>query len=320
MCQILEQLQEETSTIHNDRRNNSYISNAPVFKRRSGSLLPSPSSNWYPGKVWDLEDMTDFEIMQIGRNYDDMMTQEQFGLQLGERLSGIGAVQQGYAAGMMGKRGIYNASGTLALLSESNQRQDTNIKDVREVLSSLGRISCALQSAFGSDDPMIATLPEELQQQVRMALSSATPRSLEVAHFEVKASNAGSNRETERQSVMQMAQVLNQYAVAVQQLSVQLVNPQLNPGLRLIINDVIKMQRWMAARILRAWDEYDIEEVLPNAKAAIESVIPGGGAGTAEAAARRSQAGMEFAGGPPPGAGSEGWSAGATPSLPEATQ
>jgi hypothetical protein len=72
-CQILQQSQEEASTIHNDRRNNSYIANAPIFKRRSSSLLPNPSTSWYPGKVWDLEDMADFEVVMLGRNYNDML-------------------------------------------------------------------------------------------------------------------------------------------------------------------------------------------------------------------------------------------------------
>lgn len=293
MCQILEQSQEEVSQIHNDRRNSSFLSSAPVFKRRLGSLLPNPSTNWYPGKVFDLESMEDFEAVSIGRNYVDMMQEETHVIQLAERLSGIGPPSQGYAQGMMGKRGIYNASGTLALLSESNQRQDTSIKDVRLALGRIAKMQLWMQRTFGHDDPTISTFPEEMQVQIRAALKLADPARLRAASLEVKISTAAANKDVQRANLMQLAQILSQYGGFVQQSSVQLANPQLNPSLRLIMNDLIKMQRWMATRLLRAYDEHDAEGVLPDVTAAIERSIPGGGSGTKGPEPGVDQGGME---------------------------
>lgn len=283
MASILQQAQEETSQIHNDRRNNSYLANAPVFRRRNGSLIPNPSTNWYPGKVFDLESLEDLDIMQIGRNYSDTLGEENWDLQLSERLSGIGAVMQGYAAGMMGKRGIYNSSGTLALMQESNQRQDTNIRDARQVLGAVGKTNIMLQSTYGADDAFIETLPTGLREQVHQALTMCTPDRVRYARLSVKASDAGTNKEINRQNLIQLAQTLNSYAGAVQQMAMQLANPQLAPGLRALMNDTIKMMKWLATRMLRAYDEYDAEGVLPDATAAVELLIPGGSRGTKEA-------------------------------------
>lgn len=295
-CSLLESLQEEVSSMHNERRNNSAIANAPVFKRRSGSNLPNPSSNWYPGKVFDLEDMDDLQLEMVGRNYDGMLDQESYDMQLAERLSGIGAVMQGYAAGMMGKRGIYNAQGTIAVMQESNQRQDTNIRDVREVLSAIAKGSYSLQAHFGSDDPMIEFFPPAMQTQIHQAMVMARSGRLEQSHFEVKASSAGANAEIEKANLMTMAQVLERYGGQVQQLTAQLANPKLNPAIRLVINDTLAMQRWMAARVMRAYNELDVEGILPDAKAAIERIMPGGGQGTqgnAESAVQSGEGGMD---------------------------
>lgn len=277
MCELLESSQEEISNIHNSRRDNNFIANAPVFKRRSGSLIPNPSTNWYPGKVFDLEDMADFEMVQVGRNFNDTLAEESADLQYVERLMGIGQVMQGLAAGSMGKKGVYNTSGTLALLSEGNQRQDTNIRDFRRVLSRIVKTAFSLQSFYGKDDPTIEVFPAEIQAQIKQAMSLATPSRLATTTFEVRASNAGANSEVGRANLLQMASVLGQYGNAVQGMVGQLANPQLNQSIRLIMLDVINMQRWMAKRLLRAWDEYDAEEMLPDAKRAIEATVPGGG-------------------------------------------
>lgn len=281
MCELLMQAQEETSWIHNDRRNNSYLANAPVFKRRNGSLVPNPSTDWYPGKVFDLENMEDLDVVSIGRNYSDTLAEENWDLQLAERLSGIGALAQGYAGGMMGKRGIYNATGTLAIMSESNQRQDTNIRDARSVLTQVAKNHLMMQAQFGANDPLIDTFPDPLQGQVREALKLATPQKMKYSALCVKASDAGQNKEVARQNLMTLAGVVSNYGGAIQQMVVQLVNPQLNPGIRMVMEQSLEMMKWMAARLLRAFDEYDAEGVLPDARAAVQAALGGGQQGAA---------------------------------------
>jgi hypothetical protein len=262
-CQILEQAQEEASVIHNDRRNNSYIANSPVFKRRKGSLLPNPSTNWYPGKVWDLEDMADFEVVQIGRNYNDMLAEENHILMLAERLVGIGAVQQGNASGMMGKRGIYNAAGTLAVLSESNQRQDTNIRDIRQVLGAIGKLSFLLQREYGSNDPIIDMFPPSVASKIREGIGLATPTVLAHNYFKIEASNAGANAEAEKASLMQMAQVVGQYGQSVPQMAQMLMTME-NPIMRGLLLQTARMHKWMAAKLIRSMGEMDSDGLLPD--------------------------------------------------------
>lgn len=284
LCQILGVLQEEVSTIHNDRRNNSFIANSVIFKRRSGSLVPNPSTNWYPGKVFDLESMDDLDTMTIGTQYSsDMIPQEDYDFGLADKLSGIGDAMKGTAQGQAGDRGVYNTMGTLSVMSEGNQRQDTNIRDVREVLGGLIDTCSRMQARWGQDDPFINTLEEKYQDGVRAALKIFTQRDSSHIRHEVRASSAGANSEVRKASLLQMSQVIGQYGGFIQQMAPQLMNPSLNPGMKAVLTDIVQMQAWMAKRLLREFGEAEMVELLPDADTigagATSANAPSGGQG-----------------------------------------
>lgn len=269
--QVLMQSQEEASQIHNDRRNSSYIANAPFFKRKRNSLVPNPSTSWYPGKVWDVEAMDDFDAVMMGRPYTDMLAEENHVLMLAERLVGIGALQQGNAAGMMGKRGIYNAAGTLAVISESNQRQDTNIRDARQVMGSIAKREFMLQSQFNPNDPMIDMISMDnpaMGDEIRQGLTMLTSSQLAHNYFEIKASDAGANSETAKANALQLIQVIGQYGASIPQMATQ-IRMAKDPFLRDMLIATVRLQKWAALTILRAFGNYDAETYIPDIERAL---------------------------------------------------
>lgn len=275
LCQILGQSQEECSRIHNERRDNSTIASSVVFKRRSGANIPNPSTNWYPGKVFDLDDMDDLDFINPGRNYEDMIAQEDYVFNLAERLSGIGEAMQSSSTGQMGKRGVYNTTGTISVMAEGNQRQDTNIRDVRNAMSSVALVATRLQATFAPDDPLIETLPKESQAGARAALEYLKSDKSRYVRFEVKTSNAGINSEVRKANLMAIAGVLQQYGGVVQQMLPEILNPQTNPQLKQMMVEIVNMQRNMAKRVLKAFDEWDAIEDLPD--------VPGSAKGSTQA-------------------------------------
>lgn len=264
MSELLGQSQEEASRIHNERRDNSTIASSVCFKRRSGSLIPNPSTNWYPGKVWDLEDMTDLDTFDVGRNYENMIEQEDYTFQLAEKLSGIGELMQGASQGMLGRRGVYNTGGTLSVIAEGNQRQDTNIRDVRCVMGGIAKTSARLQALYGDKDPFIDTLPQSSQDSVRQAMAILKSDRYRFVQMEVKASSAGANTEVRKANLMMMAQQLGQYGQQAVQAATELANQKLNPAIRQAVVEFVNMQRWMAKRLLKELDEWDATEILPD--------------------------------------------------------
>lgn len=303
MCEIVSQSQEEASQIHNDRRNNSLLANTVTFKRRNGAMIPNPSSNYYPGKVFDVESMEDLDVLTVGRNYVETLQEEDYVINFAEKLLGIGPPMQGAASGANSKRGIYNTQGVLGVMAEGNQRQDTNIRDARSVLGAIARNCYLLQSQYGAEDPYINLMPQDMAAKVRHAMQNMSPEQIIRTRFEVKASDSGANKEIHKSNLMQMAQVLGQYGATTAQLAGQLANQQLHPSIRMVLNDVVTMHKWMASSLLRAFDEHDTEGILPDVAAAIESAIPGGSKGSKELGQEAASPALELGGTPNPGTG-----------------
>lgn len=271
LCSILAQSQEEASGIHNERRDNSRIASSVVFKRRNGATLPNPSTNWYPGKVFDLDDMDDLETIEIGRNYEDMINQENMCYDLADKISGIGQTMVGNASGQ-NRGGQYNTMGTIAVMAEGNQRQDTNIRDVRSVAGAIICKNSILQATYGGlEDPVIETLPDKYQDDVRQAIRYFQTDKGRFVRHEVKASDAGVNKEVERMNLVQTAQIVGQYTQVVQQMAQQMLDPGLNAGMRTLMTDIVEMHRWMATRLMREFDEADAAELLPDMQAALSA-------------------------------------------------
>jgi hypothetical protein len=278
LCQILEGLQEEASSIHNDRRNNSWLANSPVFKKKSGSLIPNPSTSWYPGKVFTVDEMDDFEMMNVGQMLNPMIDQEMQVYQIAQLVMGHDATAMGSAQGSMGKGGVYNTGGTMALLAETNDRQSKSIRDYREALGGILKTSFILQGQFQPDDPAIAYFPADKQARIKQALEYAfsNPQKTHLAQFEISTSTAAANKEIERQSLMQMAGVINNYNQAIQPLVMGLLSPNgQNPALQFMTMQVLKSMDYMAKRLLRAWDEIDPEGALPNVDAILQKAGKG---------------------------------------------
>lgn len=294
LCQLLGQSQEEASRIHNERRDNSTIASSVIFKRRSGALVPNPSTNWYPGKVWDLESMDDLDVMTVGRNYDDLITQEDYTFQIAEKLTGTSEVLQGASSGQVGKRGVYNTMGTIAMMQESNQRQDTNIRDVRDSLALIASCSSMQQAEFGRDDPFIDTFSDEDKEAIQAAMVYMRKPTARYIRHEVKASDAGVNKEIERQNLMQCAQLIGQYGQSATQLLTAIINPTLNPALRAMAMYTAQAQEWMMKRLLQQFDEAEAKEILPDVQRALAAGQqqsgqgPGGGQGAPQQSVPRS--------------------------------
>ena len=309
MYEILGQGQEEVSTIHNDRRNLSVMASAPLVLMKEGVRVPNASTPFYPGKVYRLEDMDDFRVEKIGGNYQEMMAEENQALALMDRVSGISAGMQAASQGGLGKGGVYNAQGTMAVMSEGNQRQDTNMKDFRESLGGIIKAMFALQARFDPQDPAIEQLPEEMRPLVMEAMRMTTPEQLARSIFEVNISDAAMNREVRKSSMMTMANALSQFAGQQQQLATVVANQQTHPALRQIASETITMQHGMMKAMLSAFDLHGIVDTLPNAQRALASGPngspqgaapgPGGAGGPGAAPPPQGMAGPPAPAGPP---------------------
>jgi len=272
--EILEQSQEEVAQIHNARRDANTIANVPSFKKKRYADVPNPATDWYPGVVIELDDMDDLEPIVVPGNYNAMIDEEQFAMSLAERYIGISPSMQGFGQGQAaGKRGIYATGATLALLSEGNRRQDIFIRRLRYPFHRIGRLTALSYNAFAPDyfDKFGA-----FGQKVKDAFQLVDEKQGTLLYTPT-ASDATSNRETDRQALLQMAGTMGQYYTQIIQLT-QMVSamPPNSPMLPVSLM-VLDGARDLVSRILFAFDIGDRDRILPD----IAKVL-GGGAGQAQ--------------------------------------
>lgn len=265
VARILAQSQEEISRIHNERRDANSIANGPQFKKKRGSDLPNPATNGYPGKVWEVDEMDDFDVVNWKGRLNDTLNEEMQCLALAERLMGIDGIMQGMSQGGSDKRGVYNTGGTLAMMGQANSRQATQIRDFRWSISQIARAQFTLQRTFGAEDPTIGMFDAPVQEQIRQFMEIATPDRLRRSFFEVKSSDPTSNREVDKANLLQEANILSQYGQQLIQLVGQYQMAEgKNPIMTGMLRSIMRVQHDMAVSLARAFDQLHLEGKLPD--------------------------------------------------------
>lgn len=264
---ILEDSQEEQAQIHNGRRDSSRIANVPAWKKKRYADVASPSAEWYPGKVFEVDNMDDLVPLVFGANYNSMVEEENFLLQLAERYTGVTPASQGQGAGVNGKRGSYASQGTMAMLAEANRRLDTYIKRVRLPMHHLGSRIYTSYRDFGDMDDFAkwggnAQLVEALFKSESLLAGNGT-------FFDISATDAGANREADRSGLLLMANTMSAYYHEIVQV-IQMVAgaPDGSPVKELMLQ-IADGARDLANRLLFYFDIDSRNKLLPDLRAVL---------------------------------------------------
>ena len=285
---ILEDSQEEQAQIHNARRDASLIANVPGWKKKRYADVANPNTEWYPGKVFELEDINDLGPLEFTGNYNSLVDEESFLLQLCERYTGITPAAQGQGSGVNGQVGYAN-TGTLAMISEGNRRQDTYIKRARLPFHNIGSRCYKSYRDFGD--------PDELRKQFGIAgqlVETIFQQDAQLAgggaFWELACSDAGANRETERSGLLLMANTMSAYYhELVQAAQMVSATPDGTPAKELLLQ-VLDGARDLANRILFVFDIGGREQLLPDLRKVLAGGTPPGGMFTGSPAAGPSAA------------------------------
>lgn len=266
--EILEQFQEEQAQIHNGRRDTATIANVPGWKKKRDPLVPNPATEWYPGKVFELEDMADIEMLTFGGQYNDMITEEGFLLQLAERTTGISPPMQGAGVGgLNGQRGIYSSQGTMALLAEGNQRIDIYLRRMRFPMHNIGNLIYQSYRTFKPEGAEYRTWGK-YGQAVKQSFNFKEPEGYPGFFFEMSASTGSVNKESDRTALLLMANTMSAYyRQLVEAVSSMAQIPDGHP-LKATLMLVLDGAKDLADRLLFAFDIGDRKRLVPDVRTA----------------------------------------------------
>lgn len=264
--EILEQSQEEQAQIHNARRDANTIGNIPTFKKRRYADMPNPSSEWYPGKVFELESMDDMDVLNLQVNYNSMIDEEKFLLFLAEQYTGVQAPMQGYGAGVLqGKRGIYSSQGTLAMLAEGNRRLDIYLYRAREPFHDLGNLIYQSYKHYRPDGAEFTQWGER-GAAIRKTFTFAEPEDFPGYYFNLSAADASANREVDRTALLLMANTMAGYYRQIVEAAATVTQLPPDHPLGEVLKSVLDGAKDLASRLLFAFDIGDKKRLLPDVR------------------------------------------------------
>jgi len=270
--EILEQTQEEAAQIHNSRRDSNTIANTPTFKKKRLADVPNPANYWYPGMTFELDAMDDLDMMATNVNYNSMIEEEGFLQGLASTYTGISAPQQTMGGGVLeGKRGIYSAQGTMAMLQEGNDRPNLYLREFREPMHKIGRLMFRSHRDLRST-PIPFSLWGKYGQYLQNVFALPEPPDYDPVFFAIGASDGGANKEIDRTNLLLMANTMaGYYNQLTQAVSVAATQPEGSP-IRETLLLVLDGAKDLADRLLFVFDIGDRKKLIPD----VRDVLGGG--------------------------------------------
>lgn len=220
ICKMVEQFQEEATTIHRQRLDNATLANMTqiVLKRNVGY---GPGEPIFPGKMWFFDDPTkDIVPLKLSEVYGSSFANEESVTRLYEKRSGINEVILGLPhEGTPG-----TATSDLTRLSEGKQKFDLTLKHYRKFASSVGYDIVTNLQIFGNQQVHWLVLGED-GAYVEQVLNMPSTLVRRGAFIDLTVTDSITNKDVEQQKWLSLFQVVTNYYNTVLQLA-QLFGPQ----------------------------------------------------------------------------------------------
>lgn len=268
LAEMLEQFQEENSTIHNQRIDNSTLANSTMFKGRKNIGIRQDEPVW-PGRWFLLDNLDDVQPMPMGQRYDSTVPYEQMNLQYAARRTGVNDYITGEFSPAMG---YSTASVGVQQLRESAKRFDQTIREIRVALSETGTRVVELYQQFNQNGKEFLAMGPQDGQLLHAVLQFPLELIRNSVGIEVTATSAAFNKEVEiRTNTLIMQMVMQFYQQAMTALSYYL-NPQLPQPIRLMALNMAQSGNVLLRRILDNYGVQDVNQLVPE----MQEILNGG--------------------------------------------
>lgn len=286
VAELLEQLQDEISSMHNQRMDNASLANLQIILVSRLIKGLSPGDRLWTGKIVKVQDVQkDVNTLRLGESYRSTLDAENVSRGYARELSGAGETATGQAQPVSRT----TATAQLSLLEELNRRFDKVVKGMRKSIREVYVHCSDIFAEFGT-----AGLAEEWLGDrgdiVEQGLANPETFKSGNAAIAVNATKSTVNREVEYQSaiaVMNLIVSLGEQMLALcQQLAPQAAG--------MVAHELVRAIKGPFRKVMLYSDSGNIDEAL-SVLAVLERVLPSpedlGGMGAAQAAENATAAG-----------------------------
>jgi len=261
ICQMLEDIQNELSTIHNQRLDNATIANTRMWKRKKGAIIGIDEI--YPGCFIDVDEMDDITGEQLGDIYPSLLREEMHTEVYGERRTGISDYTVGRESSAIGSRAT--ATSTLALIKEGNKRFMMFENGIRDTLVDIAHQLIALYQQFSDPNNLMYEMFSETEKQyIQKYFSLPDEYSRQHVLVEVPATSETTNKDLEKQALLTLMGVMQQFYTTIMQAFSVAANPQAPEPVKNLAIQGAQAGSKLMERILEAFDFRDPETFVPD--------------------------------------------------------
>ena len=254
VCEVLEKLQEEIDTQHNQRIDLLTLAIAPPIYAKEDVGLQE-GQYVVPGKVKILTEGSIDDIMKYGEqpHIPPSSSQEEDRLlAYGDRALGISPANMGISTT---ERPV--AKDTLALLEENNKKFLFHTRIARSDFANIGR---GLLDVMAQYMPHVVYRTGPMAQEKSVDIDPATLRDGVVV--ELEASNETMSQEVRREIRLTEYQMMSDYMTKVAGMVQAFTSPEVPSDMKLAILEANKVSVELLKRIIRDYDERDPEALV----------------------------------------------------------
>jgi hypothetical protein len=266
MAEILEHLQEEISTIHNQRIDNATVANLQIILVKKLIRGLSPGDRLWSGKIVKA-DQEDVGLLRLGEVYPSTVNNEQIAKSYAQEISGIGATATGQAQPVTRT----TATSQLSLLEELNRRFYKPVKSIRKSAREILVHCTDLFVDYGTAGLAADWLGDERGLRIEETLKDPRVFMPGNAIVTIQATSTTVNREVEFQSAIAVMNLVVQTGTQMLQLAQQFnQDPKALGSLAYALVDAIKGP-WK--KVMQYSDASNVDEAIA-VLAVLQRILP----------------------------------------------
>ena len=254
-CEILESMQNEIDTFHNQRVDRGNQLNAPVWLRRVGNV--KGDIPFYPGAVVDCDDPNNDVKPLLGHpTFPDTAYLETLVAQYAMQAVGVSAVNMGQSTA---NRPVARES--LLLAQEANKKIQFMIDNIRRALSEIGIKALEMMSQF---TPVYTYKTEEKGVMVKKVLEFPPYLLRDGISVDISASSEIMNIDVRREINLTLYQLLSDYFTKMTGMANAMANPQVPMAVKKFMAEVSPVSTKLIKEIVRDFGQVNADELVPG--------------------------------------------------------
>ena len=257
--------QKELSAMHNQRLDQGTLANTTMFKEKAGSRVQGPIKIRLGGSI-TVDEMDDLDVINIGRQYDIGIAQEQHTIKFLEQRLGWQEYNWSESAAAS------PATSTISMMQEKMRRFDTIIDNIRMFYSSIMTKCLLLYQKYYPEGKAYMLMGDDgLYVEEVFALDQVN--FLNGVGIQTTATTSSTSRELERQAKLSVFNLLSQYYGQIEQRFIAAQNPQVPPAVKQVLMGIVVGLSEFVLEILEDFNIRIADRLTVNFQALREAAI-----------------------------------------------